>query len=139
MPELDSLHPLLIHFPIALYGVGLFFDLSGSLLHNEGLAKAGWWNMAAAQFFAVFTVISGFWADALVGHMDQPFPIFSTHGSLQLLALVLLTALFIIRSWRKSHLPRTPRGLILYLLVQAMSVGFLFYGAHLGAKLANRI
>lgn len=139
MPELDSLHPLLVHFPIALYGVGLIFDIGGSILHNEGLTKAGWWNMAAAQFFALFTVISGFLADGLVGHMDNPFPIFKTHGSLQLLAILLLSILFFIRCRNKSKLPQSGRSLIIFLTSHLVSVVFLFYGAHLGARLANRI
>ncbi len=139
MPQLDSLHPLLVHFPIALYSVGFLFDLTDSLLPNEGLAKAGWWNMLAATFFSILTVVSGFLADGLVGHMDNPFPIFKTHGSLQLLAVLLLSILFFIRYRNKSKLPRPGRSLIIFLTLQLVSVGFLFYGAHLGARLANRI
>ena len=38
---LETIHPLLVHFPIALFSTGLFFDVLARLLDNEEFEHAG--------------------------------------------------------------------------------------------------
>ncbi len=139
MPPIDELHPLLVHFPIALYSTAVLWEFIGFIRRSNSLLTVGWWNMVLAQIAVVFTIITGFIADSLMGHMDKPFPIFTTHGSLQLVAVVWFGVAFIFR-WKKlknlSDTNSFPWG---YLLFLGMGVLILFYGSHLGAKLANRI
>ena len=52
-------HPILIHFPIALFVLSYFFDLLGHRTGNRSLNAAGHYNLVAAAITAVFSVITG--------------------------------------------------------------------------------
>ena len=52
-------HPVVVHFPIALLFVGLFFDFLGARTKNRSLLSAGYYNIAAAALFAPITVLTG--------------------------------------------------------------------------------
>lgn len=137
--SIDEIHPLFVHFPIALYASAWLFDFLGFIQKKDEFLISGWWNFFLAQISAIATVITGFFTDSLVGHMEKPFPLYSTHGSMQILAIVLLSGIFIIR-WKKLKTYRYPRSIIFgYLVFFGISVLVLYYGSHLGAKLANRI
>ena len=132
--ELDTIHPLFVHFPIALLSTGILCDFLGTVLKKESLLNAGWWCQVFGVISVVLTVITGFLADTIFGHMDDPFPIFCTHGSLQIFSSLLFTGIFIWRAALKSHLPEKPL-LYLYFLIGGLAVSGLFYGGHLGAQL----
>ncbi|MBC8479016.1 MAG: DUF2231 domain-containing protein [FCB group bacterium] len=139
MPDIEVLHSMFVHFPIALFLAALLFDLLGTFLRMEGFNQAAWWNQALGAVFSIFTIITGFISDNLVGHMEEPFPLFSTHGSLQILSITILFGLVIYRLRNKGHLSDNKRSRWIFLGLEIIAVVFLFYGAHLGAKLANRI
>ena len=60
--SLETVHPLLVHFPIALFSTGLFFDILAKLLNNEELDHAGFWTMLMALISSPFTIIAGIFA-----------------------------------------------------------------------------
>ena len=106
--ELETIHPLFVHFPIALLSTGLLCDLLGMLYRKESLHNAGWWCQVFGIISVVFTIPTGFLADTLIGHMEDPFPILETHGVVQIIASSLLTGLLVWRGMRKSELPEKP-------------------------------
>ncbi|MDP6397325.1 MAG: DUF2231 domain-containing protein [Candidatus Marinimicrobia bacterium] len=135
--QLDSVHPLIIHFPIALLSVSVLFDFLSVVFRKESLSHAGWWCLLVGVISALTGVISGFSSDILFGHMENPFPIFETHGSTQLLATVVFTGLLIWRWTNKCQIPSESLKYI-YIAIGSLATGCLFYGAHLGAQLASR-
>lgn len=136
---LTEIHPLLIHFPIALLSVSLLCDGLGLLLKQVELERVGWWNLVLGLISALGSVVTGFLADTEIGHMAYPFPIFKVHGSTQLLATLLFSALFLWRRQSRGDLPRGSYQTQLYLVLGSLAVGLLFYGGHLGARLAGRV
>lgn len=137
---IDEIHPLLVHFPIALLSVGILFDYLALVFPKETLVHAGWWNLVIGLVSAAVTIITGFIADNVVGHMEEsPLDIFHTHGSTQLLATTLFLVLFIWRKRLQGALPEQKNAKILYYFLGAVAVGILFYGGDLGAGLAGRI
>ena len=136
--QLDSVHPLIIHFPISLLSVSVLFDFLSVVFRKESLSHAGWWCLLFGVVGAFASVLSGFTSDALLfGHMENPFPIFETHGSTLLLATVVFTGLLIWRWTNKCQLTSESLKYI-YLAIGTLATGCLFYGAHLGAQLASR-
>lgn len=136
--ELETIHPLFVHFPIALLSTGLLCDILGTLYRKESLHNAGWWCQVFGIVAVVFTIPTGFLADTLIGHMEDPFPILETHGMVQIIASILFTGLLVWRGIRRSELPEKPI-LFLYYLIGGVAIALLFYGADLGAQLAGRI
>jgi uncharacterized membrane protein len=53
------LHPILVHFTIALTSASLGFDLIARVFSVASLADAGWWTIAAAAIVTVPTLVSG--------------------------------------------------------------------------------
>ena len=39
---MQNIHPMFVHFPLALLSVGLLFDILGYLLKKQSLSSAGW-------------------------------------------------------------------------------------------------
>ncbi|MFQ6608545.1 MAG: DUF2231 domain-containing protein [Fidelibacterota bacterium] len=135
--EITSLHPLFIHFPIALLSTSVLFDILGVLFRNKSLHYAGWWCLLVGVISSLAAIATGFIADSIYGHMANPIPLFQTHGVVQLLASFMFIGLLIWRIKEKTELPVKPI-LFFYLGLSGVAVMILFYGAHLGAHLAGR-
>ena len=135
--SIDTVHPLLVHFPIALFSTGLFFDILAKLLDNEEFDHAGFWTMLMALISSPFTIIAGIFAFMEEGSWLDLYQF--QHGLLAFISTLFLLVLFWARikfqlDFRYSGLKRN-----IYLALHILAVGILFYGAHLGAKAADRI
>jgi uncharacterized membrane protein len=53
------LHPILVHFTIALTSISLVFDIAARLFRAPSLADVGWWTLAAATIITILTIGSG--------------------------------------------------------------------------------
>jgi uncharacterized membrane protein len=53
------LHPILVHFTVALVGASFAFDIIGRAVSVWSLAAAGWWTLAAAVPLTAGTIVSG--------------------------------------------------------------------------------
>lgn len=52
-------HVVLIHFPIALFTVGVLFDFLAQWTKRQSLAAAAYWNFLGAALAAIPTAITG--------------------------------------------------------------------------------
>lgn len=130
-----NLHPLIIHFPIALLTVGVLCDFLGSILKRQSLTNTGWW----AQLFGILgiaaAVTSGFLAEASVGHNDAAHTIMEKHKFISLVSLGFFAILFIWRSVKRSALPAAKASLAAYFVIGLLGVSTMLYGAHWGGHL----
>jgi len=135
-----EIHPLVIHFPIALFSVGFLCDVMGFVFQKKSLENAGWWNLVFGVFTSVCAIITGLIADygSKPGLMDEPFPIHTNHGSLQILASCVFVVLLFWRGRLQGTLPQKPKMVLLYFSITGIAVTILFYGSHLGAVFAGR-
>jgi uncharacterized membrane protein len=136
----DEIHPLIIHFPIALLSSGFLFDFLSFLLKKKSLEFAGWWNLILGIVSALCAIVTGLIADysSKPSFMDEPFPIHTNHGSLQILASCVFVALLFWRGRLQGTLPKKPKMVLLYFSITGIAVTILFYGSHLGAVFAGR-
>ncbi len=135
--SLETIHPLLVHFPIALFSTGLLFDILSRLLNNEELDHAGFWTMLMALISSPFTIIAGIFAFMEEGSWLDLYQF--QHGIIAFISTLFLLVLFWVRikyqlDFRYSYLKRN-----IYLFLHILAVGILFYGSHLGAMFADRI
>ena len=135
--SLETIHPLLVHFPIALFSTGLFFDILARLLDNEEFDHAGFWTMFMALVSSPFTIFTGIITfleeDSILGLLQF------NHGILVFISILLLLVLFWARikfemDFRYSRMKKN-----VYLFLHILTVFILFYGSHLGAQTAGRI
>lgn len=53
------LHPILVHFTIALTTASLVADVLGRVLSSQSLSDTGWWTLVGAVGATVFTLATG--------------------------------------------------------------------------------
>ncbi|MCU0570698.1 MAG: DUF2231 domain-containing protein [Oculatellaceae cyanobacterium Prado106] len=129
---MQNIHPLFVHFPIALLSVGLLFDALGYFLKKESLAHAGWWCFSLGVISAVVTVFTGMQAEDTISLSPAAEAVLETHEQFQIYSTAVLVGLLIWRSFRKGGLPRWGG---IYWVVSAIAVSTILYGSHFGGRL----
>ena len=133
-----DLHPLVIHFPIALFSSAILFDFISILYNKTELLNTSWWIMLLALISSFFAIITGLIDDNLIGHLNDISPLWKNHGWMQIISVIGFLFLFIWRS-KKEDLFNSKKLTLVYLITGLINVGILFYGSHLGAALAGRV
>lgn len=127
-------HVVLIHFPIALFIVGVAFDYAGQLSGKAALISAAYYNLLVAALSTIPAVATGLlaWQWQFDGHR--------LHGIL-LLHLVLGTTsaiLIWLVWWLHSRARRSGRSLPSYrLALEALAVMIVALTGHLGGFLSG--
>ncbi|RME02865.1 MAG: DUF2231 domain-containing protein [Planctomycetota bacterium] len=132
---MQNLHPVFVHFPIALLTFSVIFDAIGMWLKKESLKNAAWWTMVAGIGGILLAVATGLWAESTVPHGGGSHEIMEIHETLELIGLGAFVVLFIWRSVRKSILPEVSWQLGVYFFLAAVGLATMLYGAHLGGRL----
>ena len=135
--SITEIHPLFVHFPIALFATGLFFDLLAEIFQKEELEQAGFWSMLmglVSCLFANMTGLLAFLEEGSISDLSQFY-----HALLIWLAIIFFAALFWVRIKFQVDLRYSSLKRYIYFIGHIVAVGILFYGAHLGAKIAERI
>ena len=60
------LHPLTVHFPIALLFTSVFFDLLGALTGNKNFKQTGWWLLILGLIGGTVAAGFGMWTEEQV-------------------------------------------------------------------------
>jgi uncharacterized membrane protein len=123
-------HPVIIHFPIALFIISVAFDLLAIWKRNPALAKAAYYNLIGAALTAPIAIASGLaaWQWQLEGSKLK--------GNLLLHLFFALSAsgmIWLLFGWRFSQrkLPQRAPGLI-YMLLAFATVLLIAITGHLG-------
>ena len=136
--EKEMFHYLLLHFPIALFVTGYIFDCLFFLNNNNNLNNFSLWNIGMGLFWGILTIISGFITDnSLYGHMENPFPIWTTHGTHMIIAILLFIIFFILKYSKSQNKVSIPKNILF--IIHSLVLLFFIHGAHIGAKLADRL
>ena len=133
-----ELHPLVIHFPIALFSSAVLFDCIAIVFKKNELLMTSWWVMLLALLSSVFAIITGLIDDNLIGHLFTTLPLWDNHGLMQIISIVIFLSIFIWRT-KQPNLFDSKKNVFIYLLIGLANVVILFYGSHIGAILSGRI
>lgn len=123
-------HPVIIHFPIALFIISVAFDLVAIWRKNPTMAKAAYYNLLAAALTAPVAVATGLtaWQWQLEGAKLK--------GNLLLHMIVALSAsamIWLLCAWRirQRKLPQRTLG-ITYIFLALTTVLLIALAGHLG-------
>ena len=133
-----ELHPLVIHFPIALFSSAVLFDWIAIVFKKNELLITSWWVMLLALLSSVFALITGLIDDNLIGHLFTTLPLWDNHGLMQIISIVIFLSVFIWRT-KQPALFNSKKRVLIYLLIGLTNVVILFYGSHIGAILSGRV
>jgi uncharacterized membrane protein len=124
-----DLHPLLVHFPVALLTFGAFADLAASVRKNPAAEVVGWWAQLAGTAGILLSAATGLLAK---GRLSEPavLDLVATHEQLAFVTAAAFAGLFF---WRVGSRGRTPSRLYLACLAGALLLvwGTAWFGGEL--------
>lgn len=127
---LPNLHPMFVHFPIALLSLFFLIDLVGAISGRDDCGKCASWLLYLGTLFAAMTVAAGLQAATTIPHGDDVHEIMEQHEHLAISVLALALAL---SAWRllAKNILRGPAK-VLYLVMAGILVTVLAFTADLG-------
>lgn len=128
-----TFHPLLVHFPIALFLFGAFLDLFGIRLNRGHVRTAALWNMCAGSISTALAIPTGFIAALRMGYpLTYGTAIFGhLAAGISAAALMLVVVLWRVRGIRNGREPDSWR----YVLVLLAASGLVSLAGHWGGGL----
>ncbi|MDY6939071.1 MAG: DUF2231 domain-containing protein [Cyanobacteriota bacterium] len=133
LPYPDTIHPIVVHFVIAMVLFAVLCDLIGYFTRNPRLYEVSWWNLVFATVSIFIAIIFG----QIEAGLASPYG--TAVGDLNLHTLIgwsLSGVLAAITSWRYIIRLRTPQKLPLpYLGMGLVLFALVCYQVYLGDKL----
>lgn len=128
-------HPVIIHFPIALFIISVVFDVFAIWRENPAMARAAYYNLVAAAVTAPVAIATGLaaWQWQLEGARLK--------GNLLLHVILALAAsgmIWLLCGWRvlQRHLTESAPGVI-YIVLALTTVLLIAIAGHLGGILSG--
>ena len=127
------LHPMIVHFPIALLITSVLFDAASHLFKRDSLRDGAMWLLILGLLGGLGAAISGDWAEEAAEKAGIAESLIETHESLAFITMGLFGVLLLWRLFLRNQF--TGRLLAIYLLVAAIGVGTLSATGYYGGDL----
>lgn len=133
LPYPDTIHPIVVHFVIAMVIFGFLCDVVGYFARNSRLFEVSWWNMFLGTIAIFFAVIFGQIEAGLALPYNAVTPVLNQHTIIGWSLAGIVTA---ITAWRYVIRMRTPEKLPLpYLGLGLFLTCLVIYQVYLGDEL----
>ncbi|MGL5083606.1 MAG: DUF2231 domain-containing protein [Microcoleaceae cyanobacterium] len=133
LPYPDTMHPIVVHFVIAMVLFAFFCDVVGYLTRNSRLYEVSWWNL----FFATISIFIAIIFGQVEAGLAQPYA--AAEPTLNLHTLIgwsLSGVIAGITAWRYVIRFRDPKQLsVAFLGLEVLLVGLVFFQVYLGDEL----
>jgi uncharacterized membrane protein len=128
--NMDNIHPMLVHFPIAFLSAFFALDVIGTLAKKQQWRYVASWLLYCGTVAAAFTVTAGFIAASTVAHGVEVHAIMERHEHFGVSVLSLATLL---SAWRlKSGGVIQGGANSFFLILAALLCMLMMLGADLG-------
>ncbi|MGD1714576.1 DUF2231 domain-containing protein [Dapis sp. BLCC M172] len=133
LPYPDTIHPIVVHFVIAMVLFAFLCDIIGYFTRNFRLYEVSWWNMFFATISIFIAIIFGQYEAGLAQPYEAVQPVLNLHTLIGWSLSGIIAAItgwrYVIRSNNAEKLPMPYLGLGFVL------VGIVFFQVYLGDKL----
>ena len=130
---IEHLHPMLVHFPIALLLSAVGLDLSALALKRPGLHRIGLWNLSLGTLGAGLAVLTGLQAEAIAKHSFDIWKVMGLHKRLGITTLILSLMVSAYRLRKRDELTKAQRRAVTAAML--ILAGTISIGAMLGGRL----
>ncbi len=132
-PITSPIHPITVHFVIAMVVFSVLFDFLGHFQRRESFLNVGWWNLATATAAVIVAVFFGQLEAGFANYSKSVQPVLDWHT---VIGWSLSAILVILALWRGFLRYRNPLRLnVPYLGAGLAVVGLVFYQTVLGTQL----
>ncbi|MEI2580088.1 DUF2231 domain-containing protein [Scytonema sp. PRP1] len=133
LPYPDPIHPIIVHFVIAMVFFSFFCDVVGYLTRNHRLFEVSFWNMFVAAIAIFAAVIFGQFEAGLAQSYNAVQPILNSHT---ITGWALAAILVAITAWRFAIRAQDPLKIpVAYLGVATFLICLVSLQVYLGSKL----
>ena len=130
--QVYNIHPVLVHFPVALFPSALLLYFLGFLLNRRALNVAGRSCLYLASAGALLAVLTGRLAEASIPHNDIIHHMMKTHETIGYTVLVLS---LVLAAWSFRHMEQRPRGSVLFLLLLTLNSFLVLQNGDIGLRM----
>ncbi len=132
---MSSIHPLFVHFPVALLTMSLLLELLALRTRRHDPSRPAWWLHIAGTAGIAGSVATGLYARSTALFPMEAIPFAENHEQLAFLTAGVFTGLLL---WRISSRGMLPRRRGLYLVLFSAGVCLLWAAAWYGGEMVYR-
>ena len=133
LPWIDVIHPIIVHFVIAMTLIAVFFDILGILIKKSNLFEVSFLNLIVATIAIFIAIIFGQIEAGLANPYGSSKDILNFHSTI---GWSLAAILSIITGWRYVSRQNNPNNLSIgFLFVDVMLALLVCIQVYLGDKL----
>ncbi len=130
---MESLHPLIVHFPIALLLTSLAVDVLTLAFRRPQWHRLALWNLTLGTLGAGVAVLTGLQAEEIAEHSFEIWRIMELHKRLGITTLILGIMVTSWRWWKRDQL--SPRARLFTMAGMLVMASTLSIGAYLGGRM----
>lgn len=133
MPRIELLHPMIVHFPIALFFAAVGLEIVSRFTQRDLFQKIAFANYALATVAAIVAAIFGTISSNIIPHNEEIHSLMQVHQTLGWLTVAVFALVTILnymeqfRSWGKPQI-------INWTLI-ILAAGLVTWGATLGGEM----
>ncbi|MFZ4805038.1 MAG: DUF2231 domain-containing protein [Synechococcus lacustris] len=133
LPWMDTIHPIVVHFVIAMALISVVFDLIGALSGRRNLFEVAWWNLLFATGAIFVAIIFGQVEAGLANPYGASRDIINIHS---IIGWSLAGILSVLTGWRYVLRSQDPLNLPLaFLGADGLLAALVLLQVYLGDKL----
>ncbi len=133
LPWLDVIHPIVVHFVIAMALFSVVFDLVGVVTKRQNLFEVSFWNLLVATVAIFVAIIFGQVEAGLANPYGASRDILNIHSTI---GWSLAGVLAVLTGWRYVVRQKDPTVLpAVFLVVDGLLAALVFTQVYLGDKL----
>jgi len=96
-------HPIVVHFPIALFFTGVLFESLGFLKRRDEFRRFGHWLLLLGMIAGIVAAGFGWWGEDAVKAAGVPEEAIDRHESFAVASLIAFGLLLIFRRWARGR------------------------------------
>lgn len=127
------LHPMLVHFPIALLITSVLFDAACTLFKRDSLREGALWLLALGFLGGIGSVLSGGMAEEVAEKAGVAKALIERHETWAYVTMGVFGVLLAVRLFLRNQF--SARTLAVYLVIAAIGLGTLSVTGYFGGDL----
>lgn len=127
------LHPMLVHFPIALLFASVLFDVTSTILTRDSLREGAFWLLGLGFLGGIAAAIAGGQAEGAAEKAGVAEALIETHETMAYLTLGMMALLLLYRLLLRNRF--TTSAFAAYLVAAALGLVAVSATGHTGGNL----